>query len=154
MALHLQSVVLLHDRSVHAGMGSGTGHIALLCALLPCVWSPCKAALMGATLQYHNHLLSIFLMQPSVQQTVTQWVPAPHPPSPCFLSVAASQVVETSGVADAEPLGASLAAAGFQLDAVVAVVDAEAGMAALEQPIAQAQVRGSQSRGGEGGGGG
>lgn len=57
------------------------------------------------------------------------------------------QLLETSGVADAEPLAASLSRAGFRLTAVVAVVDAEAGLEVLEQPVAVAQVgRGSQRR--------
>eukprot|EP00775_Hariotina_reticulata_P001519 gene1519-1856_t len=51
------------------------------------------------------------------------------------------QLLETSGVADAEPLAASLTAAGFRLTAVVAVIDAEAGLAVLKQPIAVAQLR-------------
>ncbi|GFH22921.1 CobW C-terminal domain-containing protein [Haematococcus lacustris] len=51
------------------------------------------------------------------------------------------QVVETSGVGDAEPLAALLLAHGFRLEAVVAVVDAEAGLAALQQQaVARAQV--------------
>ncbi|KAL6747368.1 CobW/HypB/UreG, nucleotide-binding domain-containing protein [Haematococcus lacustris] len=50
-------------------------------------------------------------------------------------------VVETSGVGDAEPLAALLLAHGFRLEAVVAVVDAEAGLAALQQQaVARAQV--------------
>ncbi len=49
--------------------------------------------------------------------------------------------METSGVADAEPLAQSLAKQGFRLDCIVAVVDADAGLAALEQPVAVAQVR-------------
>ncbi|KAF8063826.1 yciC [Scenedesmus sp. PABB004] len=50
-------------------------------------------------------------------------------------------LLETSGVADAEPLAAALAGAGFRLAAVVAVVDAEAGQAALCQDVAVAQLR-------------
>ncbi|GLI69138.1 hypothetical protein VaNZ11_013695 [Volvox africanus] len=49
-------------------------------------------------------------------------------------------LVETSGAADAGPLAEALTAAGFRLDAVVAVVDAEAGRQALEHPVAQAQI--------------
>lgn len=50
------------------------------------------------------------------------------------------QLLETSGVADAEPLAASLGKSGFRLTGVVAVVDAEAGLELLQQDIAQAQV--------------
>lgn len=50
------------------------------------------------------------------------------------------QLLETSGVADAAPLAASLSAAGFRLTGVVAVVDVEAGLELLQQEIAQAQV--------------
>lgn len=50
------------------------------------------------------------------------------------------QLVETSGVADAEPLAAALASHGCRLECVVAVVDAEAGAAALQQEVAAAQV--------------
>ncbi len=60
---------------------------------------------------------------------------APAAPPPDYL------VVETSGAADAGPLAAALAAAGFRLDCVVAVVDAEAGRQALaDHPVAAAQL--------------
>ncbi|KAG2450152.1 hypothetical protein HYH02_000254 [Chlamydomonas schloesseri] len=49
-------------------------------------------------------------------------------------------LVETSGAADAGPLAEALIDAGFRLDAVVAVVDAEAGREALQHPVARAQV--------------
>eukprot|EP00198_Chlamydomonas_reinhardtii_P013938 XP_001703275.1 predicted protein [Chlamydomonas reinhardtii] len=49
-------------------------------------------------------------------------------------------LVETSGAADAGPLAEALVEAGFRLDAVVAVVDAEAGPEALKHPVARAQV--------------
>ncbi|GIL73249.1 hypothetical protein Vretimale_4853 [Volvox reticuliferus] len=49
-------------------------------------------------------------------------------------------LVETSGAADAGPLAEALMAAGYRLDAVVAVVDAEAGRQALEHPVAHAQI--------------
>jgi G3E family GTPase len=52
----------------------------------------------------------------------------------------APQLLETSGVADAEPLAASLAAAGFKLTGVAVLVDAEAGQAVLQQDVAVAQV--------------
>jgi G3E family GTPase len=52
------------------------------------------------------------------------------------------ELLESSGVADAEPLAASLAAAGFRLASVAVVVDAEAGLAVLQQEVAVAQVRG------------
>lgn len=50
------------------------------------------------------------------------------------------QVLETSGVADAGALAHMLSQHGFRLDCVVAVVDAEAGLTALEQEIAVLQV--------------
>jgi hypothetical protein len=50
------------------------------------------------------------------------------------------QLLETSGVADAEPLAASLAVAGFKLTGVAVLVDAEAGQAVLQQEVALAQV--------------
>ncbi|WIA21989.1 hypothetical protein OEZ85_004344 [Tetradesmus obliquus] len=49
-------------------------------------------------------------------------------------------LLETSGVADAEPLAASLAAAGFRLAGVVVLVDAEAGLGVLTQDVAVAQA--------------
>jgi G3E family GTPase len=57
------------------------------------------------------------------------------------MSCAPLQLLETSGVADAEPLAASLAAAGFRLTGVAALVDAEAGQEVLQQEVAVAQVR-------------
>ncbi|GIL42728.1 hypothetical protein Vafri_659 [Volvox africanus] len=48
--------------------------------------------------------------------------------------------MQTSGAADAGPLAEALTAAGFRLDAVVAVVDAEAGRQALGHPVAHAQL--------------
>lgn len=52
------------------------------------------------------------------------------------------QLVETSGAADAASLAAALAAGGFALDLVVAVVDAEAGADFLRsQAVARSQVR-------------
>jgi len=50
------------------------------------------------------------------------------------------QVLEASGVADAGALAAALAAAGFRLDCVVAVVDADAGLASLKHPVAESQA--------------
>ncbi|GLC44351.1 hypothetical protein PLESTB_000479000 [Pleodorina starrii] len=49
-------------------------------------------------------------------------------------------LVETSGAADAGPLAEALVGGGFRLDAVVTVVDAEAGAEALRHPVARAQV--------------
>ena len=51
------------------------------------------------------------------------------------------QIVETSGAGDAEPLARMLPLTGFRLDAIVAVVDAEAGAVALAtQEVARQQV--------------
>jgi hypothetical protein len=66
---------------------------------------------------------------------------------PCGVPVL--QLLETSGVADAEPLAASLAAAGFKLTGVAVLVDAEAGQAVLQQEVAVAQVGGLRSAGAE-----
>jgi G3E family GTPase len=53
-----------------------------------------------------------------------------------------SQLIETSGVADAQPLASLLAKHGFELECVVAVVDGEAGLTTLShQPVAAAQLR-------------
>ena len=53
------------------------------------------------------------------------------------------QLLETSGVADVEPLASLLSSSGFKLAGVVAVVDAEAGAVQLqEEEVALAQVRG------------
>ncbi len=49
-------------------------------------------------------------------------------------------MVETSGVADPEPIAAMLAASGLRLDCCVAVVDAEAAAEQLELPTARAQL--------------
>lgn len=74
--------------------------------------------------------------------------PPPPPPSPSprrpppILSTPLSLTCppQTSGAADAGPLAEALVEAGFRLDAVVAVVDAEAGPEALKHPVARAQV--------------
>lgn len=51
------------------------------------------------------------------------------------------QLLETSGVADVEPLAALLTSSGFKLSGVVAVVDAEAGSSQLQhEEVALAQV--------------
>ncbi len=50
-------------------------------------------------------------------------------------------MLETSGAAVAEPLADALLSCGFSLELVVAVVDADAGPGALQQELAQAQVR-------------
>lgn len=43
-------------------------------------------------------------------------------------------------MADAEPLAVALQRAGFGLHSVVALIDGEAGLGALQHDIAQAQV--------------
>jgi G3E family GTPase len=57
------------------------------------------------------------------------------------LFAAATQLLETSGVADVEPLASLLSSSGFKLAGVVAVVDAEAGSSQLKhEDVALAQV--------------
>ena len=56
------------------------------------------------------------------------------------LLIVGGLVVETSGVGDAVTLAYSLASCGYRLDAIVAVVDAEAGTAPLTQAVALRQV--------------
>eukprot|EP00798_Chlamydomonas_sp_ICE-L_P017955 gene17955-24359_t len=52
------------------------------------------------------------------------------------------KIVETSGVGEAEPLANALAAAGFRLESVITVVDAEAGASALQdQEVARQQIK-------------
>jgi G3E family GTPase len=50
------------------------------------------------------------------------------------------QLLETSGLADVQPLADSLQSCGFTLAGVVAVVDAEAAQTVLQLPVASAQV--------------
>jgi G3E family GTPase len=51
------------------------------------------------------------------------------------------QLLETSGVADVEPLASMLTSNGFKLAGVVTVVDAEAGSYQIQQEeVALAQV--------------
>jgi G3E family GTPase len=53
------------------------------------------------------------------------------------------QLLETSGVADVEPLASLLTSSGFKLAGVVTVVDAEEGGRQLQQEeVALAQVGG------------
>lgn len=59
----------------------------------------------------------------------------------CSQPAAVVQLLETSGVADVEPLAALLTSSGFKLAGVVTVVDAEAGSSQLEhEGVALAQV--------------
>ena len=52
------------------------------------------------------------------------------------------QLLETSGVADVDPLTSLLTSCGFKLAGVVTVVDAEAGSSQLQQKgVALAQVK-------------
>jgi hypothetical protein len=74
------------------------------------------------------------------QQLESIWLLRRRPP------LLPSQLLETSGVADAEPLAGALGRAGLRLSCVVTLVDAEQGLAALEQEVAVAQV----STGGKG----
>jgi G3E family GTPase len=50
------------------------------------------------------------------------------------------QILETSGVADPEDLALTLRSSGFRLDAVVAVIDAEAAAEVMKQAVALKQV--------------
>jgi G3E family GTPase len=62
----------------------------------------------------------------------------------CAVLCCAAQLLETSGVADVEPLASLLTSSGFKLAGVVAVVDAEAGSSQLQgEEVALAQVGGS-----------
>lgn len=59
----------------------------------------------------------------------------------CAVLWYAVQLLETSGVADVEPLASLLTSSGFKLAGVVAVVDAEVGSSQLQQQeVALAQV--------------